>query len=191
MNKPRTDSWYAMLSEEQLWQLYSVAKRCQWFETVTHAQKEFGLEAKVSRSAYYRWLDWMRGQESERRLAQARIAALEAGELAKTVGLKDETAIAAYKSLAAEFALKSDAKTANRFMQMAMALRDRQLRSREVELKDAAQSTKDEQLKLAREKFEAAEKRLNAVKDAVKTAKSKGGLTAETLKEIEEAAGLL
>lgn len=154
MNKPRTDSWYAMLSEEQLWQLYSVAKRCQWFETVAHAQKEFGLEAKVSRSAYYRWLDWMRGEESERRLAQARIAALEAGELAKTVGLKDETAIAAYKSLAAEFALKSDAKMANRFMQMAMALRDRQLRSREVELKDAAQSTKDEQLKLAREKFE-------------------------------------
>lgn len=143
-----------MLSEEQLWQLYSVAKRCQWFETVAHAQKEFGLEAKVSRSAYYRWLDWMRGEESERRLAQARIAALEAGELAKTVGLKDETAIAAYKSLAAEFALKSDAKMANRFMQMAMALRDRQLRSREVELKDAAQSTKDEQLKLAREKFE-------------------------------------
>lgn len=152
--KPRADSWYATLSEEQLWQLYSVAKRCQWFETVAHAQKEFGLEAKVSRSAYYRWLDWMRGEESERRLAQARIAALEAGELAKTMGLKDETAIKAYKSLAAEFALKSDSKTANRFMQMAMALRDRQLRSREVELKDAAQTTKDEQLKLAREKFE-------------------------------------
>lgn len=156
-----------MLSEEQLWQLYSVAKRCQWFETVAHAQKEFGLEAKVSRSAYYRWLDWMRGEESERRLAQARIAALEAGELAKTVGLKDETAIAAYKGLAAEFALKSDAKTASRYMRLAMDLRDRQLRSREVELKDAAQSTKDEQLKLAREKFEAAERRENAAKGAI------------------------
>ena len=190
--KPRADSWYALLSEEQLWQLYSVAKRCPWYETVAHAQKEFGLEAKVSRSAYYRWLDWMRGEESERRLAQARIAALEAVELAKTVGLKDETAIAAYKSLAAEFALKSDAKTANRFMQMAMALRDRQLRSREVELKDAAQATKDEQLKLAREKFEAAEKRLKAVQDAVKSAKATGGgLSEETLKKIEEAAGLL
>ena len=192
MGKPRADSWYAMLSEEQLWQLYSVAKRCQWFEVVAHAQKEFGLEAKVSRSAYYRWLDWMRGEESERRLAQARIAALEAGELAQTVGLKDETAIAAYKSLAAEFALKADAKTATRFMQLAMALRDRQLRSREVELKDAAQATKDEQLKLAREKFEAAEKRLKAVQDAVKSAKATGGgLSEETLKKIEEAAGLL
>ena len=184
MNKPRTDSWYAMLSEEQLWQLYSVAKRCQWFETVAHAQKEFGLEAKVSRSAYYRWLDWMRGAESERRLAQARIAALEAGELAKTVGLKDETAIAAYKSLAAEFALKSDAKTANRFMQMAMALRDRQLRSREVDLKDAAQATKDEQLKLAREKFEAAEKRLNAVQGAVDAPQLSDAERIEKIKSI-------
>ena len=189
MNKPRTDSWYAMLSEEQLWQLYSVAKRCQWFETVAHAQKEFGLEAKVSRSAYYRWLDWMRGAESERRLAQARIAALEAGELAKTVGLKDETAIAAYKSLAAEFALKSDAKTANRFMQMAMALRDRQLRSREVDLKDAAQATKDEQLKLAREKFEAAEKRLERVAEIADAARGGKVDPAKVADEIDRILG--
>ena len=182
--KPRADSWYAMLSEEQLWQLYAIAKRCQWYEVVAHAQKEFGLEAKVSRSGYYRWLDWMRGEESERRLAQARIAALEAGELAKTVGLKDETAIAAYKSLAAEFALKSDAKTANRFMQMAMALRDRQLRSREVDLKDAAQATKDEQLKLAREKFEAAEKRLNAVQGAVDAPQLSDAERIEKIKSI-------
>lgn len=184
MGKPRADSWYAMLSEEQLWQLYSVAKRCQWFEVVAHAQKEFGLEAKVSRSAYYRWLDWMRGEESERRLAQARIAALEAGELAQTVGLKDETAIAAYKSLAAEFALKSDAKTANRFMQMAMALRDRQLRSREVDLKDAAQATKDEQLKLAREKFEAAERRENAARSALGDTKLTDAAKIAKMKEI-------
>ena len=189
MGKPRADSWYAMLSEEQLWQLYSVAKRCQWFEVVAHAQKEFGLEAKVSRSAYYRWLDWMRGEESERRLAQARIAALEAGELAKTVGLKDETAIAAYKSLAAEFALKSDAKTANRFMQMAMALRDRQLRSREVELKDAAQSTKDEQLKLAREKFEAAEKRLERVAEIADAARGGKVDPAQVADEIDRILG--
>ena len=165
--KPRADSWYAMLSEEQLWQLYSIAKRCQWFEVVAHAQKEFGLEAKVSRSAYYRWLDWMRGEESERRLAQARIAALEAGDLAKTVGLKDETAIAAYKSLAAEFALKSDAKTANQFMMMAMALRDRQIQAAKLDIDQRAQATKDEQLKLAREKFEAAERRENAAKATV------------------------
>ncbi len=165
--KPRADSWYALLDEATLWKLYAIARRCPWEGFSAAAQAELQIDVAPSRSAFYRWLDFMRGQESERRLAQARIAATEADELAKTVGLKDETAIKAYKSLAAEFALKSDAKTASRYMRLAMDLRDRQLRSREVELKDAAQSTKDEQLKLAREKFEAAEKRLNAVQGAV------------------------
>ena len=59
-------------------------------------------------------------------------------------------------------------------------------------MKDRAQQTKDETLRLAREKFEAAEKRLAAVQDAVKSAKtSGGGLSEETLRKIEEAAGLL
>ena len=187
MNKPRVDSWYATLSEEQLWQLYSVAKRCQWFETVAHAQKEFGLEAKVSRSAYYRWLDWMRGEESERRLAQARIAALEAGDLAKVAGLKDETAISAYKSLAAEFALKSDAKTAHRFMQMAMALRDRQLKAEQNDLAERAQSTKDEQLKLAREKFEEEAARRTAAEARAEKAEAEAEALKATIKELEKA----
>ena len=182
--KPRSDSWYALLTEEQLWQLYSVAKRCQWFEVVAHAQKEMGLDCNVSRSAFYRWLDFMRGQESERRLAQARIAALEAEGLAKGVGLKDETAIAAYKSLAAEFALKSDAKTANRFMQMAMALRDRQIQTEKLNLDTRAQSTKDEQLKLAREKFEAAERRENAAKATVTDKKHSDEERMAKLREI-------
>jgi hypothetical protein len=156
-----------MLTEEQLWKLYAIAKRCQWEGFSAAASAELGVEVSPSRSGYFRWLDFMRGQESERRLAQARIAALEADELAKSIGLKDGTAIAAYKSLAAEFALKSDAKTANRFMQLAMALRDRELHAADIDLKERSQKTKDAQLKLAREKFEAAEKRLNAVQGAV------------------------
>ena len=187
--KPRADSWYAGLTEEQHWKLYSVAKRCQWFEVVEHAQREFGLTAKVSRSAYYRWLDWMRGEESERRLAQARIAALEAGDLAKVAGLKDETAISAYKSLAAEFALKSDAKTAHRFMQMAMALRDRQLKADQNDLAERAQSTKDEQLKLAREKFEAAEKRLERVAEIADAARGGKVDPAKVADEIDRILG--
>ena len=169
--KTRSDAWYATLEEDQLWKLYAIAKRCQWEGFSAAASAELGVEVSPSRSGYFRWLDFMRGQESERRLAQARIAALEAGDLAAATGLKDETAIAAYKSLAAEFALKSDAKTASKFMQLAMSLRDRQLRSREVELKGAAQSTKDEQLKLAREKFEAAERRLERVAEIADAAR--------------------
>lgn len=46
-------------------------------------------------------------------------------------------------------------------------------------------------MRLAREKFEAAEKRLADVRDAIGAARSSGGLTPETLRKIEEAAGLL
>ena len=53
------------------------------------------------------------------------------------------------------------------FVSAATALIDRMQKERDLELKAAAQETKDEQLKLAREKFEAAERRENAAKAAV------------------------
>ena len=95
--------------------------------------------------------------------------------------------------MAVELALRTgSAKEAQRFMQMAAQLSDARLKGEELKLKGRAQETKDEALKLAREKFEAAEKRLAAVAEAVKTATANGGgLTAEALKKIEEAAGLL
>lgn len=145
--KARSDSWYASLTEEQLWQLYAVAKRAQWFDVVAFAKKEMGLEASVSRSGYYRWLDYMRGEESEHRLAMARTAALEANNLAAQVGIEDDRAIAAYKSLAAEMALRTgSAGEASKFLKMAMDLTDRQLRTQELK-------RKDEELAIAQEKL--------------------------------------
>ena len=149
----RSDSWYAEIPEEQLWKLYSVAKRSQWFETVRIANDEMGLSIKPSRSGFYRWLDYMRGEESERRLTQARIATIEADRLAKEVGLDDDTAIRAYKSLAAELALKSNAKDAEKFLRMAMNLVDRQLDAKTVALKERDLTRKDEELKIAQEKL--------------------------------------
>ena len=186
--KVRIDSWYAGLSEEQLWALYARAKVCQWYEAAEWAKKELGVE-KVSRAAWYRWLDWMRGVESERRLAQARIAALEVDDLAKSTGLGDEKAVAAYKSLAAEFALRSDAKTASKYLHMALALRDRQLKSQEVEIASAKQRTKDEQLKLAREKFEAAERRLERVAEIADAARGGKVDPAKVADEIDRILG--
>ena len=53
------------------------------------------------------------------------------------------------------------------FAHAAAMFKTAEQRDRELALKAAAQETKDEQLKLAREKFEAAERRLNAVQGAV------------------------
>ena len=191
MRNVRTDSWASSLTEEQSWQLYYKSRALRWNEAADWAVKEYGVEAP-SRTAFYAWLAHMRGMESAHRLEQAATAAAEAAALAKTQ-TSDDALIAAYKAMGAELALRTgSAGEAGKFVQMAGALADRRLRAEELKLKARAQQTKDEQLKLAREKFEAAEKRLNAVQEAVKSAKaSGGGLTPETLRKIEEAAGLL
>ena len=191
MSKLRTDSWAANLTEEQAWALYYKARGLRWNEAADWAAKEYGVDAP-SRTAFYAWLGRMRKEESAHRLEQAATAAAEAAALAKTK-TSDEAQIAAYKAMATELALRTgSAKEAEKFIQMAATLADKRLKAAELKLKDRAQQTKDETLRLAREKFEAAERRLAAVQDAVKSAKaSGGGLTPETLKKIEEAAGLL
>ena len=167
MAKVRTDSWAAGLSEEQSWELYSKARRCQWQEAAAWAVKEFGLEKGPSRTAFYAWMTAMREEEHEHRMGQAAIAAAEAAALGGKC-TKDEALIQAFKALATDVALTTgDAKSASAFVNSAMAIKDRLQKEQELALKSAAQQTKDEQLKLAREKFEAAERRENAAKATV------------------------
>ena len=191
MSKLRTDSWAANLTEEQAWALYYKARGLRWNEAADWAVKEYGVEAP-SRTAFYAWLGRMRKEESAHRLEQAATAAAEAAALAKTK-TSDEAQIAAYKAMATELALRTgSAKEAEKFIQMAATLADKRLKAAELKLKDRAQQTKDETLRLAREKFEAAEKRLAAVQEAVKAARANdGGLSEEALAKIEQAVGML
>lgn len=154
MGKLRTDSWAAGLSEDQQWQIYYKSRALKWNEAAAWAVKEFGLDRQPSRTGFYEWAAHMREEESAHRLGQAATAAAEAAALAKTQA-KDDALIGAYKAMAAELALRTgSAKEAQRFVEMAMSLRDRDQKERELKLKTAAQETKDAQLKLAREKFE-------------------------------------
>ena len=179
MAKLRQDSWATRLTEEQAWKLYYRARGAQWQDAVKWASDEFALAEVPSRSAFYRWLKFMRGLEHAHRMEQAAVAAAEAAALGRTC-TKDEALIAAFKSLATETALSSgNAKDAVSFVNAAMAIKDRLLHDQKIALEARAQATKDEQLKLAREKFEAAEKRLDA---AAKT------VTDETLTDEERVA---
>ena len=187
--KPRSDCWDASLTEAQRWQAFDQMRRSPWYETAEWIAKEFGIPAP-SRTALYQWAARMRKNESAHRVEQALTASAEIGALAGTVSA-DGKLIDAYKSLAADFALKGNAADAVRFTQMAMALAAQQTKQAEIDLKRRAQQTKDEQLALAREKFEASEARLASVRDALAEAKTAGGLTPETLRKIEEAACLL
>ena len=184
MNGIRSDSWAATLEEEQRWALYYKARGLKWNEAATWAVKEYGIESP-SRSAFYRFLDAMRSQESAHRLEQAKTAALEAAALAKGVALSDTETEEAYKRMAVELALRTgSAKEAQRFIEMATSLADRRLKRDELSLKERAQETKDSALALAREKFEAAERRENAAKAAVTDAKLTEAERLARLKEI-------
>ena len=203
--KVRGDSWAAQLSPAQMWAIYDFhynpdRAAGKWDVTCEWATKEFELPRRPGRQAFYNWLQEMHKLAPAHRREVRETSDEIADESAKSFSIDDQRMIAFIKSRALDYAtLAKDSKEAQRFMNMADALiragqRDAELKikSSELELKKAAQQTKDEQLKLAREKFEAAEKRLKAVQDAVKSAKATGGgLSEETLKKIEEAAGLL
>ena len=184
MNGIRSDSWAATLEEEQRWALYYKARGLKWNEAAAWAVKEFGIDSP-SRSAFYRFLDAMRSQESAHRLEQAKTAALEAAALAKGVALSDTETEEAYKRMAVELALRTgSAKEAQRFVEMAARLADRRLKGEEIKLKGRALETRDEALKLAREKFEAAERRENAAKATVTDEKLTEAERLARLKEI-------
>lgn len=169
----RTDSWAAGLTEEQAWALYDKARRCQWHEAAAWAAAEFGLGRAPSRTAFYGWLAQMRAAEHEHRMREAATAAAEAAALGGRA-TKDESLIAAFKALATEAALRTDAKTAVGFVESAMAIKDRLQKEREIELKARAQATKDDQLRLAREKFE-----FDAAKAAMAKAAEIRGISAD------------
>ena len=197
------DAWGEDLPEETRWEIYALTK------PPTDEEREAGrawlrdfrrdvlpylsLHGYVapSQSAWYRWLGRMRRDERVRLVASVESSSGTAGDLARAA-VDDATAAEAYKGLSVDAAMSGDAKSAALYAQAANAFRDRAQKGEELRLKVRAQETRDAQLRLAREKFEAAEKRLAAVQEAVKSAKATGGgLSEETLRKIEEAAGLL
>ena len=197
----RIDAWESRLTDEQQRELYrwtqtpldrgdgNPPSRPSFDECMAHLA-ELGLE-RPGRSSWFRFKTRM---EKERRLEM--LYSIQAsGESAKDLSSMSpadyELASNVFTNLAIDASMKGNDKAVAIYSGAARHYREMVQNEKALDLKSAAQATKDEQLRLAREKFEAAEKRLNAVQEAVKTAKNKGGLTEETLKRIEEAAGLL
>ena len=177
----RADSWAAPLSAAQMWAIYDFhynpdgGAAGKWDVTCDWAEKEFELPRKPGREAFYKWLRAMRELAPAHRREVRETADEIAAEGAKSLTVSDDQIISFVKSRALDAAtVAKNPQEAERFLRMADSLiragqKDAELNRRRqgLELKAAAQQTKDEQLKLAREKFEAAERRLSAVQGAV------------------------
>jgi hypothetical protein len=164
-------------------------RRSPWYAVAKYVEAEYSL-TQPSRSSLYRWAERMRKDESAHRIEQSIQAREEVGALADTIAT-DAKLVDAYKSLATDLALKGNAQDAIRFTTMAIQIASQSTKQQELDLKKKAQNTKDEALKLAREKFEAAEARLQQTAKMLKDLNQTGALTTEAREQIERAMGLL
>lgn len=184
--KTRVDAWGESLTQEVKARLYAWTKPLApneetrpYLKSYDEALAQLSLEGIVapSRAAWYRFLSRMRREERLSLVYRVASSAGTAKDVAGMAKVSDAVAAETFKALAVDAAMAGDEKTASLYAGAAAAISTR--------------LQKDKELALKRAKFEAAEKRLEDVQNAVKTAKASGGLTPETLKTIEEAAGLL
>ena len=197
----RIDAWESRLTDEQQRELYrwtqtpveradGNVRRPNFDECMAHL-KELKLD-RPSRGAWFRFKAAMQKMLREELLYSVAASSESAKDLKDMTPTDYALAADTFTNLAIDASMKGNDKAVSIYSGAARHYREMLQQDRKLALTERAQATKEDQLKLAREKFEAAERRLQAVQDAVKTAKnSKGGLTEETLKRIEEAAGLL
>ena len=177
----RADSWAGALEAAEMWAVYDYhynpdgGAAGKWEITAAWAEKEFKLKRRPSREAFYKWLKAMRDLAPAHRREVRETADEIAAESAKSLTVNDDEIIAFAKSRALDAAtVAKNPKEAERFIRMAETFiragqkeAELTIKREELELKNRAQSVTEDELKLAREKFEAAERRENAAKAAV------------------------
>ncbi len=180
--KTRSDAWGEDLSEALKWELYKLADYEAGCDRLAQLKLSGELDVEPpSRAGWYRFLTRRRAEENIGRI-QGGVA--EAENIAATSHISDATLVNALKALAADRVTSGDDKAGVAFVSAATALIDRMQKERDLELKQRAQETKDEQLKLAREKFEAAEKRLAVTAEVVADSKLTEAERMAKLREI-------
>lgn len=173
---PRCDSWYADLDEPTRWKIYDKARRATWYVVADWAKKEFGLPRAPGRRAVYAFKAFMRENESAHRIEETITAKREVGTMAQAAGIDSQELISAYITMGADLAMRTGvADDAKKFTGMALDLAAAQAKLIDLDLKRRAQQTKDEQLRLAREKFE-----YDAAKKAMEKAALIKGIQADT-----------
>lgn len=166
VRKTNANAWGENLPEETRWEIYDTCRGLAWPLPVVDRLEERGIELP-SRAGWYRFLQRMRKADASRRIEKIAQSVAEAQSVADRAGIKATVFVETLKTLAIDKAMGGDDKAATSLTSAAAAIWDRAQKEKELELKTAAQRTKDEALRLAREKFEAAERRENAARNAL------------------------
>lgn len=199
-DKTRTDAWESCLTEEQQRALYAwsrtpiddgsdTPRRPTYEQAKDYISGEYGSDKVPSRAGWYRFLARQRKVDAVQQLCRIEAARDWGREVVTAAGMDPAELAAAFRAKAMDAMMDDDPKAVSAYAAAAAALQDRAQKAEELALKERAQQTKDEQLKLAREKFEAAERRLQAVQDAVDAAKGGKLDPARVADEIDKILG--
>lgn len=199
-DKTRTDAWESCLTEDQQRALYAwsrtpiddgsdTPRRPTYEQAKAHVSGEYGSDKVPSRAGWYRFLARQRKVDAIQQLCRIEAARDWGREVVTAAGMDPAELAAAFRAKAMDAMMDDDPKAVSAYAAAAAALQDRAQKAEELALKERAQQTKDEQLKLAREKFEAAERRLQAVQDAVDAAKGGKLDPARVADEIDKILG--
>ncbi len=187
--KVRSDAWGEDLPENTRWEIYDTCRAQPWPTGVCDQLEALGIVRLPTRSAWYRFLSRMRIADAQRKIERMAQSVAEAQAVADKAGIKAAVFVETLKTLAIDRAMTGDDKAAQQFAGAAAMIWDRAQKERELQLKAAAQKTKDEALRLAREKFEAAEKRLQRVAEIADAARGGKVDPAKVADEIDRILG--
>ena len=196
--KVRADSWAALLSPEQQWALFNYHYEVvhgKWELSCAWAEKEFELPSRPSHNAFYEWLKKMNKLEDLHNEEIRTLADERAKSAAAQLTVGSETMRQALTAKMMDLILVSgDLKAADIVKNIFTALSQEdtaakalQLKGREVELKQQAQETRDEQLKLAEKKFKDEQTRRTAAEARADKAEQIAKTLQEKVKELEKA----
>ena len=162
--KTRSDAWGEDLPEETRWEIYGFTKPPREGDDASRPHLKSYEDAREhaaargitppSRAGWYRFLARMRKAEHLRLVYRVQGAGETATDLAREAGITDATAAEAFRALSVNAAMDGDDKGAALYANAAAKFKEATLKSNELALRERAQATKDDQLKLAREKFE-------------------------------------
>lgn len=180
--KRRCDSWSSSLSEEQQWSSYERSKGLTWFDFAQYIQDEYGI-SPPKKTAVYEWIAYMRTQEGEYRLSRA-IAARQEIQGLSDAGELDARTADAYMALANDAILSGDPDRATSIVDAAVKICSASLRIKEQKNSATRIELQKKTLELNREKFLAAEKRLNSVENLAKDETLSDADRTQKIKEI-------
>jgi len=195
----RKDSWAGELLPDEAAEVFDAWRKYKgsWEKFADWIAETFEKARKPSRTALYAWASTDpehpgAGFQNWKTVRSARIRAAgeQMAEWARAHGdIADETVAKGFMALGCDAMSNGGGEAGKEMLDSWCKVTDRLLHRQELNLKRRAQQTKDEQLKLAREKFEAARKRLERVAEIADAARGGKVDPAKVADEIDRILG--